>query len=150
MMIDIPVLYVIISSVNLDPISDLQYNAKSRSFLWNRPPTLNGISVYYIIQLNYSNGTSIYNADTSIQNYTLPMNIDKCSPLKFAVVAKADCLVSNVTAWIGPSHGMIVIIVFLHSNISFYNYLLFQFQESTSSVNSHLIKLKSRMEMFHY
>ena len=150
MMIDIPVLYVIISSVNLDPISGLKFNAPSRTFLWNRPPTLNGISVYYIIQLNYSNGTSIYNADTSIQNYTLPMNVDKCSPLKFAVVAKADCLVSNVTTWIGPSHGMIVIIVFLHNNISFYNYLLFQFQESTSSVNSHLIKLKSRMEMFHY
>ena len=150
-MIDIPVLYVIISSVNLDPISDLQFNATSRSFLWNRPPTLSGISVYYSIQLNYSNGTSIYNTDIRVQSYKLHMNVDKCSLLKFAVVAKADSLVSNVTTWIGPSHGMmIVIIVFLHSNISFYKYLLFQFQESTSSVNSNLIKLKSRMEMFHY
>ena len=130
MIIDIPVLYVIISLVNLDPISDLQFNAPSRTFLWNRPPTLNGISVYYSIQLNYSNGTSIYNADIRVQSYTLHMNVDKCSPLTFAVVAKADSLVSNVTAWIGPSHGMIVKIVFLHNNISFYYYLLFQFHQS--------------------
>ena len=136
--------------INLDPISDLQFNATSRSFLWNRPPTLSGISVYYSIQLNYSNGTSIYNTDIRVQSYKLHMNVDKCSLLRFAVVAKADSLVSNVTAWIGPSHGMIVIIVFLHKNISFYNYLLFQFHESTSSVNSNFIKLKSRMEMFHY
>ena len=99
---------IIISLVNLDPISDLRFNASSRTFLWNRPPTLNGISVNYSIQLNYSNGTSIYNANTSIHSYKLPMNVDKCSPLKFAVVSKADSLVSNVTAWIGPSHGMIV------------------------------------------
>ena len=96
----------VISSANLDPVSNFLFDDSSRTFLWNRPPTLNGISVYYSIQLNYSDGTSIYNADTSIQNYTLPMNLNECSLLIFTVIAKADELVSNVTNWTGPSHGM--------------------------------------------
>ena len=112
MIIDIPVLYyVIISSVNLDPISDLQFKAPSQTFLWNRPPTLNGISVHYSIQLNYSNGTSIYNDISINEKYTLPINVDKCSPLIFTVVAKANSLVSDVIAWTGPSEGMILMYI---------------------------------------
>ena len=34
------------------------------------------------------------------------MNLNECSLLIFTVIAKADNLVSNVTNWTGPSHGM--------------------------------------------